>query len=99
MTASGRRCRLAAEYALANKITPPRNILIRESDRVPALDEWIAGQFDACRIDATIDALTGAQEDYGTEQQAILQARQTISDCKAKMERYQAAIDADRTSS
>lgn len=66
---------------------------------MPALDEWIAGQFDACRIDATIDALTGAQEDYGTEQQAILQARQTISDCKAKMERYQAAIDADRTSS
>ena len=34
------RCRFAAEYAIATKISHPLNILIRESDLVPGLDHW-----------------------------------------------------------
>ncbi|MFJ9619096.1 hypothetical protein, partial [Streptomyces noursei] len=33
------RCRFAYEYALANKISHPRNILFRERDLVPQLDQ------------------------------------------------------------
>jgi hypothetical protein len=60
--------RLLARHALscAQGFSHPRNILIRKSELVPALDEWIARQFDPCRIDATIDALTTAgQADLG----------------------------------
>jgi site-specific DNA recombinase len=88
------RCRFAAEYALANKVSHPRNILIREAELVPALDEWLASQFEPDRVEATIDVLTLAQEDLGAEQQTIVKARHIIHECQAKMARYQAAIDA-----
>ncbi len=78
------RCRFAAEYAIVNKISHPRDILIREAELVPALDEWLASQFEPDRVEATIDVLTLAQEDPGAEQQTILQARQIICDCEAK---------------
>ncbi len=61
---------------------------------MPALDEWLASQFEPDRVEATIDVLTLAQEDPGAKRQTILQARQIICDCEAKTARYQAAIDA-----
>ena len=88
------RCRFAAEYALANKISHPRNILIREAELVPALDRWLASQFEPDRVEATIDILTAAQDDPAEEQHALIQARHVIGECEAKMARYQAAIDA-----
>jgi hypothetical protein len=88
------RCRFAAEYAVANKISHPRNILIREAELVPALDEWLASQFEPDRVDATIDILTAAQDDPAEKQHALVQARQILQECQAKMARYQAAIDA-----
>jgi hypothetical protein len=39
------RCRYPDEYALANKVPHPRNIVVRESDVIPALDVWLALQF------------------------------------------------------
>jgi hypothetical protein len=88
------RCRFAAEYALANKISHPRNILIREAELVPALDQWLASQFEPDRVEVTIDILTAAQDDPAEEQHALVQARHIIRECEAKMARYQAVIDA-----
>jgi len=39
------RCRLPAEYALANKVDHPRNVFVRERDVVPALEEWLHKEF------------------------------------------------------
>jgi site-specific DNA recombinase len=88
------RCRFATEYALANKISHPRNILIREAELVPALDHWLASQFEPDRVEVTIDVLTAAQDDPAEEQHALVQARHIIVECEAKMGRYQVAIDA-----
>jgi site-specific DNA recombinase len=88
------RCRFAAEYALANKISHPRNILIREAQLVPALDAWLASLFEPDRVEVTIDVLTAAQDDPAEEQHALVQARHIIRECDAKMGRYQVAIDA-----
>ena len=61
---------------------------------MPALDHWLARQFAPDWIEATIDILAAAQDNPGTGQKLIVQARQIIRDCEAKMARYQAAIDA-----
>jgi hypothetical protein len=76
------RCRFAAEYALANKISHPRNILVREAQLVPALDEWLARQFEPDRVEVTIDVLTAAQNDPAEEQHILVQARHVIRDCE-----------------
>jgi site-specific DNA recombinase len=88
------RCRFHAEYALANKISHPRNIFVRERDVLPALDTWLAREFAPHRLAQTITDLAAAQADTGGDQQAIANAHRSIRDCDAKMARYQAAIDA-----
>jgi site-specific DNA recombinase len=87
------RCRFPSEYALANKISHPLNVFIREHDLLPELDGWLAGEFAPHRIEATIEAMAAAQADPG-DGQATVTARQAIADCDAKMARYRAAIDA-----
>ncbi len=39
------RCRFPNEYALANKISHPRNVYVRETDVLPGLDAWLAEEF------------------------------------------------------
>jgi site-specific DNA recombinase len=87
------RCRFPSEYALANKITHPRNVFVRERDVVPQLDDWLTREFEPRRLAETIDDLAAASTDL-TGQHAIAEAHNTIRDCDAKMARYQAAIDA-----
>ncbi|GAU65977.1 recombinase [Streptomyces sp. NBRC 110611] len=55
------RCRLPLEYALANKIAHPRNILFREQDVVPRLDRWISLQFAPGHKAATIERMHQTQ--------------------------------------
>jgi site-specific DNA recombinase len=88
------RCRFPAEYALANKITHPRNVFVRERDLVPRLDSWLAREFQPHRLAATIDDLAAASADLTGQHHAIEEARDSIKDCDTKMTRYQAAIDA-----
>jgi site-specific DNA recombinase len=61
---------------------------------VPALDQWLASQFEPDRVEGTIDVLTAAQDNPAEEQHALVQARHVIRECETKMARYQAAIDA-----
>jgi site-specific DNA recombinase len=88
------RCRFPAEYAVANMITHPRNVFVRERDLVPELDAWLAREFEPHRLAETIDDLAAASADLTGHQQAIAEAQATIKECDAKMTRYQAAIDA-----
>ena len=87
------RCRFPSEYALANKISHPLNVFVRERDLLPELDAWLAGEFAPHRIESTIEAMATAQADPD-DGQATATARQLIADCDAKMARYRAAIDA-----
>ena len=87
------RCRFPAEYALANKISHPLNIFVRERDVLPELDDWLAREFRPHRIEAAVQAMAEADRDPDAER-AVTMARQTIAGCDAKMARYRAAIDA-----
>jgi site-specific DNA recombinase len=87
------RCRFPAEYALASKITHPRNVFVREDEVLPELDAWLAGQFAPDRIEEVIEEMTAAQDSPG-HQQMITEAHQAIRECETKMARYRAALDA-----
>ena len=39
------RCRFPQEYALANKVDHPRNVILREELRIRPLDTRLAGEF------------------------------------------------------
>lgn len=56
-TAAYYRCRFPEEYALANKVSHPLNVYIREDCVVPPLDQWLARLFDPEHIERTLDAL------------------------------------------
>src|SRR6266540_3769368 len=87
------RCRFPTEYALANKISHPRNVYVRETDVLPGLDAWLAEEFAPHRIAETIDDLAAVQH-ARADTTAAAQAQQAISQMAAKMARYRAAIDA-----
>ncbi len=88
------RCRFPAEYALANNLTHPRDVFVRERDVVPELDDWLRREFEPHRLAETIDSLAAASTDITGQQQAIAEAQDMIRACDAKMARYQEAIDA-----
>jgi hypothetical protein len=55
------RCRYPDEYALASRVDHPRNVLLRENQILPILDEWLAQAFDPDHIGGTLDKLTEHQ--------------------------------------
>jgi site-specific DNA recombinase len=42
------RCRFPQEYALANRIEHPRNVILREDILIKPLDTWLAQEFGPC---------------------------------------------------
>ncbi len=87
------RCRVPAEYALANKVDHPATIYLREDQIVPALDEWIATVFDPANLDATIAALNEAQGPTETDDARAEAARRALEDANEKIDRLVAAIE------
>ena len=87
------RCRFPDDYALANKITHPRNVYLREDVIVPRLDEWVARYFMPHRRAETVAAIVAAQQLDG-EDASSLTARQAIEECDRKLARYRAALEA-----
>ncbi len=88
------RCRVPAEYALANKVDHPPTIYLREDHVVPALDEWIASVFDPANIDDTIAALAEAQAPSDADEARAEAARRALDDASEKIDRLVAAIEA-----
>lgn len=64
------RCRFPHEYALANRVDHPRNVILREDLAVPHLDGWLAGLFTPASRQRTIDQLTAVHRHlHVTEEQ------------------------------
>ena len=85
------RCRFPAEYALANKVTHPRNVYLREDAFGPG-SHWLTGLSAPGRLEHTIDQMTAAQDAIGDDAAAET-ARAKIAEAGRKMAPYKAAID------
>jgi hypothetical protein len=51
------RCRYPSDYALANRVVHPKNVIMREDLAVEPVDHWIASVFDPSRREQTIETL------------------------------------------
>jgi DNA invertase Pin-like site-specific DNA recombinase len=87
------RCRFPQEYALANKMSHPRNVYLREDQIVPALDRWLGRLFDPESIDQTIAALAATQRPAPRDEQGAA-ARREIAEADRKLARHRAALEA-----
>jgi hypothetical protein len=56
------RCRYPAEYALANKISHPKNVYLKEAGVLGRVDDWLAELFSPGAIDATVTQLAEQAE-------------------------------------
>ena len=90
------RCRYPTEYALASHVRHPGNVYLREADILPAIDTWLAVLFAPHRLAQTIAELQAAQVLPGTTGPAApaQDTQAIITDCDARLARYQAALDA-----
>ncbi len=87
------RCKLAAEYALANKIDHPKTVYVREDRIETAIDAWLAGLFEPANLDDTCRLL--AQVDGSPEDAARLAAaHRLIADTDDRLAKLTAAIEA-----
>ena len=87
------RCTYAAEYADANAIAHPRSLYIREDKVVELVDPWIWRAFTPSNLRGTLQAMADAQHDL-VDQQRIAAAREKITTCQTKLDRYRAALEA-----
>jgi hypothetical protein len=85
------------EYALANTVTHPVNVYLRERDLIAPLDVALERAFAPHRLHDTITAMTDSQnddQDVGVQDQAAAQARARLADCVTKLARHRAALEA-----
>jgi site-specific DNA recombinase len=89
-------CRFPVEYALANKISHPRNVYLREADVLGHVDDWLAQLFAPGGIGATVDQLAEQAEQLEDPATAVraAAARERISTCDDQIAGYRASIDA-----
>ena len=87
------RCRFPQEYALANTVSHPTNVYVREDVILPALDRWLARALAPPHLAATIDTMVAAQTTTTSTEPTAEAARRTIEDCNTKLTRYRAALD------
>jgi site-specific DNA recombinase len=86
------RCRFPSEYALANKISHPRNVYLREDAFDAEVTGWLAAALAPGRLEETIDHMTAAQAVAEDTTQAEA-AKAKIADANLKMARYKAALE------
>ena len=90
------RCRYPAEYALANRVSHPKNVYLKEADVLGHVDDWLAELFDPDAIGATVAQLAEQAEqleDPAAHARAEA-ARLRVAECDAQISRYRASIDA-----
>ena len=90
------RCRYPAEYALANKVSHPKNVYLREADVLGDVDGWLAELSAPEAFDATVAQIAEQaerQEDPAAQARAEA-ARVRIAEYDAQISRYPASIDA-----
>ncbi|MEO3862076.1 recombinase family protein [Acrocarpospora sp. B8E8] len=88
------RCRFPEEYALANRVTHPRNVYLREIDITPRLDRWLARLFAPSSIDRTLDLLVMSHDAPAPELREIETVKRQVAECDRKLARHRAALEA-----
>jgi site-specific DNA recombinase len=88
------RCRLATEYALANRIDHPKAVYVREDAVLPLVDERIAELFAPANLDDTVSLLMGAQAASDGDEARADAARRKLEDCDHRLAKYRAALEA-----
>jgi hypothetical protein len=89
-------CRFPAEYALANKVSHPKNVYLRESDVLGRVDDWLAELFSPDGMDATLSQL-GERSAQLHDPAALARAeaaRTRIDECDAEISAYRASLKA-----
>jgi DNA invertase Pin-like site-specific DNA recombinase len=87
------RCTYSYEYADANRLAHPRSLYLREDKITELVDPWVARAFSAANLRTTLQAMADTQHD-NADQHRIIAAREKISTCQTKLDRYRAALDA-----
>jgi site-specific DNA recombinase len=89
-------CRFPAEYALANRVSHPKNVYLREADVLGRVDDWFAEIFAPANLDATLDTLAeqAAQLDDPAARARAEAASARIANYDAQIGRYRASLDA-----
>jgi DNA invertase Pin-like site-specific DNA recombinase len=90
------RCRFPQEYALANKVNHPRNVIMREDILITPLDTWLVQEFSPLQRSHTIATLL-EQATAGVPTPAPAPATPTgptVAECDTKLARYRAALEA-----
>lgn len=93
------RCRLPAEYALANHVEHPLSVSLREDAIIGHVDKWLALEFAPHRLAQTIRDVAAVQQP-GTVRDASgdEETKRKIEECDAKLAQYRAALDAGANS-
>jgi site-specific DNA recombinase len=88
------RCRYPSDYALANRVDHPKNVIMREDLVTGPVDQWLASIFAPSRREQTIEAL--ARQINQPARPAIPRQRAAsdiIAEFNAKIARYKQALD------
>jgi site-specific DNA recombinase len=88
------RCRFPQEYALANKVDHPRNVILREDMLIKPLDTWLAQEFGLAQRRHTIAKLLDQARSGVPTAAPVAAAGPTVAECDAKLARYRAALEA-----
>ncbi|HZO64488.1 MAG TPA: recombinase family protein, partial [Kribbellaceae bacterium] len=88
------RCRYPSDYALANRVDHPKNVIMREDLATGPIDRWLACVFDPSRRGRTIELLarqvTAAVQPVVPRQRAD---RDIAGEFNRKIARYKQALD------
>jgi site-specific DNA recombinase len=88
------RCRYPQEYALANHIEHPRNVIMREEILIPPLDTWLVQELSPSQRHHTIAKLVDQATVAAPTAPITAPTGPTVAECDAKLARYRAALDA-----
>ena len=88
------RCRYPLEYALANDIDHPKNVILREETMIAPVDQWLARELAPSRRDHVIAALAQPTADNLVAASDRTAQDNIIASYEAKINRYRAALDA-----
>jgi site-specific DNA recombinase len=88
------RCRVPAEYALANRVEHPLNVNLREDAVIGHLDRWPAREFALHRLTGTLrDLAAAARTETVRESGNDEGIARKIAECDRKLAQYRAALD------
>jgi hypothetical protein len=88
------RCRYPQEYALSNKVSHPKNVLMREELLITPLDQWLAQEFAPQRRAHTIDTLLEQARVGVMPPSPSPSVDLAVVDYDAKIAKYRAALEA-----